>query len=79
MQTKIILALIAIISIAMNTEAQVKSDSIPARKNAIRSNIVPPLAGFSTIEISYERMISPKVSVVAGIGGNWTGNNSDLY
>ncbi|HHP7242986.1 MAG TPA: hypothetical protein ACFCUD_15035, partial [Cyclobacteriaceae bacterium] len=78
MQTKIILALIAIFSITIHTEAQVKSDSIPARKNAIRTNIVPPLAGFRTLEISYERMISPKVSVVAGFGGNWTGNKSDF-
>lgn len=75
---KFILAFIAIFSVVINTQAQSESDSIPIRKNAIRFNIVPPLAGFNTLEISYERMISPKVSVVAGIGGNWTGNKSDF-
>mgnify|MGYP000134797473 CR=1 FL=1 len=74
---KIILLLIAILSIAMNTKAQVKSDSLPARKNAVRFNIVPPLVS-ATSEISYERMITPNLSAVVGIGGNWRGNKSDF-
>lgn len=69
---------ILIFSLALNAQSNIESDSIPVRKNAIRLNIVPPLAGFNTLEISYERMISPKVSVVGGIGGNWTGNKSDF-
>lgn len=69
---------ILIFSWALNAQTNIESDSIPVRKNAIRLNIVPPLAGFNTLEISYERMISPKMSVVAGIGGNWTGNKSDF-
>lgn len=77
MQVKIILALIVILSIAMNTNAQVKSDSLPARKNAIRFNIVPPLVS-ATSEISYERVITPNLSAVVGIGGNWRGNKSDF-
>lgn len=69
--------LILIFSWALSAQTTIEGDSIPLRKNAIRFNIVPPLVS-STMEISYERMMSPKVSVVAGIGGNWTGNKSDF-
>jgi len=61
----------------MNIEAQVNSDSLPARKNAIRFNIVPPLVS-ATSEISYERFVAPKLSLVAGFGANLRGNKSDF-
>lgn len=77
MQTKIILALIAIFSIAGNTKAQIKTDSVPAGKNAIRFNILPPLVS-ATGEISYERFLQPNFSIVAGIGANLRGNQSDF-
>jgi hypothetical protein len=52
-------------------------DSVVYRKNAIKINILPPLVN-ATSEISYERMIRPNLSMVAGIGGNWSGNKSDF-
>lgn len=77
MQTKIIWALIAIFSMASQIKAQVKSDSIPPRKNAIRFNILPPLLS-ATSEVSYERFLRPYLSIVAGIGANLSGNQSDF-
>ncbi|WP_375586070.1 hypothetical protein [Cyclobacterium xiamenense] len=47
------------------------------RKNAIKSNIVPPLLS-ATSEISYERLLQPNLSIVAAIGANLRGNLSDF-
>lgn len=54
-----------------------QSDDVPHRKNALRINIVPPLVS-TTLEISYERLIQKKMSIVAGIGANLRGNQSDF-
>jgi hypothetical protein len=54
-----------------------QSDEARQRKNAIRFNIVPPLVS-ATSEISYERFLQPNLSIVAGIGANLRGNQSDF-
>jgi hypothetical protein len=54
-----------------------QSDGLPHRKNALKINILPPLLS-ATSEISYERLLQPNLSIVAGIGGNWNGNKSDF-
>lgn len=46
-------------------------------KNAIKINIIPPLLS-ATSEISYERFLKPNLSVIAGIGANLRGNQSDF-
>ncbi|SEI75449.1 hypothetical protein SAMN05192553_101120 [Cyclobacterium xiamenense] len=47
------------------------------RKNALKINILPPLLS-ATSEVSYERFLRPNLSIVAGIGANLRGNQSDF-
>jgi len=54
-----------------------QSDSENYRKNALKINILPPLLS-ATSEISYERFLQPNLSIVAGIGANLRGNQSDF-
>jgi len=54
-----------------------QSDSENYRKNALKINILPPLLS-ATSEVSYERFLQPNLSIVAGIGANLRGNQSDF-
>lgn len=47
------------------------------RKNAIKINILSPLLS-STGEITYERIVKPKLGVVLGVGGNFRADQSDF-
>lgn len=59
------------------SDALSQSDTNHLRKNGIKLNILPPLLS-ATGEISYERFISPNLSIVAGIGTNFRSYLSDL-
>ena len=62
---------------ATNSIAYGQIEETKQRKNAIKINILPPLLS-STGEISYERLVNPKLSVVLGVGGNFRADQSDF-
>ncbi len=57
--------------------ANSQSSTSTQRKNAFKFNIVPPLLS-ATSEISYERFVKPKLSIVAGVGANLRAEQSDF-
>ena len=74
MENKILLILVALM---IGNITLMKAQSESQRKNIIKINILPPILG-STGEISYERIVNPKVGVVLGLGTNLRADKSEF-